>query len=191
VDLPQREQAMSGKTQGIHDKADIARMHRYLQERNQRDAMMFMCGIYLGLRIGDLLKLTAGDVSGTHIRLREAKTRKGRQILIAPALKKGLADYCSKLADEDHLFPSRQGYRRPITRARAYEVLRQAARACGLEHVGTHSMRKSFGRAVWEQTGSLSMLRELFGHRDEATTAAYIGLQQDEHDAAIRRLRLF
>jgi integrase len=55
--------------------------------------------------------------------------------------------------------------------------------------VGTHSLRKTFGRAIYEQTGSLTQLRELLGHRDESDTSRYIGLQQDDFDAAIGKLR--
>jgi integrase len=164
-------------------------MWSYLVARCMRDAIMFLCGIYLGIRISDILKLCAGDVAGTHLRLKETKTRKTRAILIAPPLRQALAEYCKDLHADDLLFPSRQGYRRPIGRARAYEILRQAARACGLEHIGTHSLRKTFGRAVYQQTHSLTQLREIFGHRDESDTARYIGLQQDDFDAAIGKLR--
>jgi len=174
----------------IRDPADIQRMKDFLEEWNEMYMILFLVCIYLGVRISDGLQLRAGDVRGTHLRLKESKTRKTRQILIAPPLKSALKKYCENLADDALLFPSRQGYRKPIGRARAYEIIRTAAKACGLKNIGTHSMRKTFGRAVYEQTGSLTMLRDIFDHREESTTARYIGLTQDDHDKAIGKLSL-
>ena len=51
---------------------DIA---RYLKDKNKRDYVMFVTGIYSGLRISDILKLRVRDVRGKdHISIREKKT---------------------------------------------------------------------------------------------------------------------
>jgi integrase len=157
-----------------------------------RNYALLEFGIYLGMRIDDLLQLQVQDVRGqTHVRPRERKTGKRRTMLIAPPLRRLIAEYTANMQPDDYLFPSRNGGgRRPIGRARAYEILRGAGAACGVPHLGTHSLRKTFGYHMHREHKDIELLREIFRHRDTATTARYIGLSQDVQDAAVRKLNL-
>ena len=165
-------------------------MERFLRERSQRNVLMFLLGIYTGLRIGDILKLRVRNVDRTHIDLREGKTRKHRRIKIAAPLKRELKAYIADLPPEAYLFPSRQGGNRPISRKRAYAILREAARANGIDHFGCHSMRKTFGDFVYAKTKDVRLLMELFNHARADITLRYIGATQVELDDAISGLIL-
>ena len=52
----------------------------YLGETSERNRMMFLFGIYVGIRISDILKLKVRDVRDkTHIYIREKKTKKEKR----------------------------------------------------------------------------------------------------------------
>ena len=48
----------------IRDPDDIQAMKDYLKEWNERNYMLFVFGINLGLRISDIIKLKVKDVQG-------------------------------------------------------------------------------------------------------------------------------
>jgi site-specific recombinase XerD len=81
-----------------------------------------------------------------------------------------------------YVFESRKrdayGHSRPITRQQAWFVIKTAAKRAGLSHlerIGTHSLRKSAARRFLEACGNdLSKTAAFLGHRNPATTSAYI-----------------
>lgn len=176
----------------IRDLEKLDEIGSYLRARSVRDFILLQCGIYLGLRVSDLLKLQVRDIRNqSHVRVKEKKTGKRRQTLIAPPLRRLLNEYTAEMQPDHYLFQSRNGAgRRPIGRARAYEIIRGAGEACGVEHLGTHTLRKTFGYHMHREHKDLALLREIFNHRDVAITARYIGLSQDVQDAAVRKLNL-
>ena len=48
------------------------------------------------------------------------------------------------MKEDDYLFKSKRT-NKPISRIQAYRILKEAAAACGLEEIGTHTLRKTFG----------------------------------------------
>ena len=61
--------------QPIRDMDTILDIARYLRKKSERDYVMFVTGIYSGLRISDILKLRVRDVrEKDHIYMREKKT---------------------------------------------------------------------------------------------------------------------
>lgn len=55
----------------------------YLKARNERDYVLFMFGIYTGLRISDILKLRVRDVrEKDYVYIRENKTGKEKRFPI-------------------------------------------------------------------------------------------------------------
>ena len=54
-----------------------------------------------------------------------------------------------------------------------------------IEHFSTHSMRKTFGRKVYESSGeqaniALMKLSELFNHSNVSITKIYLGIREKE-----------
>jgi integrase len=177
--------------QPIKDVELIRQIADDLKERSFRDYLMFLFGIYTGLRISDILKLRVKDVKDKdYITLYEQKTGKEKRFLIHPDIKPEIKKFTENLKDYEYLFASRQGSNRPISRARAYDILKEVAKCYNIDSLGTHSMRKTFGFFLYEQTKDIVIVKELFNHADIGTTLRYIGVIQDTKDQAVKKLRI-
>ena len=85
----------------IRDKTTVQDIADYLKERDEKYFIMFLIGIYSGLRISDILKLKIRDVRGKdEIKIREKKTGKEKIFPVNAELKKPLAAYCEKHKDD-------------------------------------------------------------------------------------------
>ncbi|WP_442638210.1 site-specific integrase [Rossellomorea marisflavi] len=173
------------KVQPIKEKEVLEDIRSYFESRSERDYFLFVLGINIGVRIGDLLKLQVKDVRDkVYLSIREEKTGKTKQFRINPMLRGIIEDYTYDKEPRDYLFPSRKT-KEPISRVQAYRIMRDAGEALGLEQVGTHSLRKSFGFHLYQKTKDIALLQEIFNHSSERVTKIYIGIAQDEIDKVI------
>ncbi|PKE07322.1 site-specific integrase [Macrococcoides caseolyticum] len=163
----------------------IKAIERHLKEKNERNYILFLIGIYCGLRISDILQLRVSSVQGNTIRLREQKTGKQRKIVIHKNLKGPLNDFIKGKPPEEFIIKSRQGFNKPISRDMAYKILRDLTDYFELESIGTHSMRKTFGYHYYKGTKDVATLQKIFNHSSEAITLKYIGITQDSIDEAM------
>mgnify|MGYP003805413097 CR=1 FL=1 len=178
--------AIMEKVEPIRDKDKIELMKSDLLKQGYRNYMMFILGINTGLRIGDLLKLKVNDVKErTHIVLREQKSGKAKRFMINDRLKQEIDKYIQGMADDDYLFQSQKGDNRPISRVQAYRILNGAAERIGLESIGTHTLRKTFGYWHYQQYKDVALLQDLFNHSAPSITLRYIGINQDAMDKTI------
>ncbi|MEH7116896.1 site-specific integrase [Neobacillus vireti] len=169
--------------QPIRDLEKIEEMKRRL---SPRDSFMFTLGINVGCRISDLLQLRVKDIRGrSHLIIEESKTGKTKRFLINSKLKQLVYEYTERMNDEDWLFPSRKGDK-PITRIQAYRVLNKTAKEIGLDEIGTHTLRKTFGYWFYKNTHDVAMLQEIFNHSAPSITLRYIGINQDCMDEALK-----
>jgi integrase len=61
----------------------------------------------------------------------------------------------------------------------------------GLENIGTHSLRKTFGYHVYQKTGgNLGLVQKLLNHSSGADTLRYIGIDREEMDNTYLELNL-
>ena len=88
------------------------------------------------------------------------------------------------MQDEDYLFPSRKGDK-PITRVQAYRILNAVADKLGLEEIGTHTLRKTFGYHHYQQYKDVAVLQDIFNHSSPSITLRYIGITNDIVDSTI------
>lgn len=166
----------------IRDINKVMDIADYLKETSERDYIMFLFGIYVGLRISDILKFRVRDVRNkSHVYIREQKTGKEKAFPINNELRPKLNRYIKDKQDYEYLFASRQGGE-PISRQRAYQILSDAGRKFGLEAIGTHTLRKTFGYHFYKQTRDIATLSEILNHADVAITFRYIGITQDMKD---------
>ncbi|WP_141434398.1 site-specific integrase [Bacillus sp. 03113] len=176
--------------QPIRDPEIIKSIKTYLKEQNERNYMLFVTGINSGLRISDILPLKVKDAKKSHFSLRETKTGKQKRIQITPSLRRELKRYIEGKEDDDYLFKSREGRNKPIGRNMAYRILRKAAKEFGLDEIGTHTLRKSFGYHFYQQTKDVAMLQEIFNHSSPQITLRYIGVNQDSMDKAMIKFKI-
>jgi integrase len=175
--------------QPITDIEVVRDISNYLQIRSDRNYVMFLIGIYTGLRISDIRKLRVRDLKGkTHLEIISQKTDKKMRIAINDKLKKVLDIYLIGKDDYEYILKSRQGDNRPITNNQAYVILSDAAHALGLDNIGTHSMRKTFGYHLYQKTKDIVLVKELLSHSDIEITKRYIGLVQRSKDVAVNDL---
>ncbi|MCP3742783.1 tyrosine-type recombinase/integrase [Rossellomorea sp. BNER] len=170
----------------IRDKELIQEIKDNLKKRNKRNYILFLLGINTGIAIADLLKLRVRDVEGWHIIYKRQKTlyknRPTQRIKMQSPIKKEIRAYIKGKPRDEYLFKSRIGKNKPITRAMAYLILRQAAEEVGLEAIGTHSMRKTWGYFYYKEHNDVADLQEQMGHADPSYTLRYIGIAQEEKD---------
>lgn len=169
----------------IKEKSVLEDIRTYFESRSNRDYFLFVIGINIGVRVGDLLRLQVQDVQEkVYLSIREEKTGKTKRFRINPMLRAIINEYIDGKEPHEYLFPSKKT-KEPISRVQAYRIMRDAGEALGIEQVGTHTLRKSFGFHLYQKTKDIAMLQEIFNHSSERVTKIYIGIAQDEIDKVI------
>lgn len=173
----------------IREKEKIEIVKRILKENGSRDYLLFLIGINSGLRISDLLKLKVADVKNKeYIELIEQKTNKYKRFPITKSFKHELEEFISCKDGEEWLFKSKRG-KRPITRIQAYRIISKACLKAGITaHIGTHTLRKTFGYHFYRENKDVALLQCIFNHSTPSVTLRYIGINQEIIDS---RLRMF
>lgn len=174
----------------IRDPEKVRELEQVLErahnQRGQRMYLMLMVGIYLGLRISDMLKLRVDDLRGKNVlMLKEQKTSKNAQLSIPDKLKRVCRDRLAGLPGDSFIFESRQrdrfGISKAISRMTAYNDMQAMADIAKLDYpMGCHSLRKTFGYHYYKQTGDIAFLMIWFNHSSMEVTKRYIGIDLDE-----------
>ncbi|MFD0697818.1 site-specific integrase [Paenibacillus sp. GCM10027628] len=165
--------------QPIREQEKIMEIQEVLRNQSERDWLLFTIGINSGLHLSDLLTLRVKDIRGKNkVNIKEGKTGKEKTFSINNQLNEWVEEYTKYMDDEDFLFPS-QRTGRPIKRIRVYRILNEAAKQVGLNDIGTHTLRKTFGYHYYQKTKNISVLRDLFNHSAPSVTLRYIGVAAD------------
>lgn len=176
----------------IRDPEKVEAMANYFKNSNERDYIMFLIGIYTGRRISDLVRIKVSDVKNrSTINIREMKTKKQCVIEINPILKKELKEYCKDKDPSEYLIKARKSNNTPMNRSTAYRILNKAAKEFGLENIGNHTLRKTFGYHFYKTFKDVATLMEIFNHSDPSVTLRYIGVNQETANQAIKRLKIY
>ncbi|MGL4569649.1 MAG: site-specific integrase [Clostridium sp.] len=176
----------------IRDGTKVQEVGNYLRKYSERNYIMFIVGIYSGLRISDILSLRVRDIkSKDYISIREKKTNKQKIFPMTPILKRELKKYCSDKDLDEYLVKSRVGYNRSIGRKQAYRILREAGEVFGLYNLGTHTLRKTFGYHFYKQYKDVVTLQKIFNHSDPSITLHYIGVEQSHINRMIKGFKIY
>lgn len=174
----------------IRDKELILDFSDYLKEKSTRDYVLFNFGIYSGLRISDILPLKVRDVKNADfIEIHEKKTGKVKTQIINDDLKDIIKKYVVGKRDYEYLFPREKGKPVPITRQRVWQILNEAASEFEYkERIGCHTLRKTFGYWIYQETKDAVILQEIFNQSNINVTKRYIGVNRDTKDRYINGL---
>ena len=146
--------------------------------RKPNFGLLIICGINLGLRIDDLLKLTYEDLKKERLVIREGKTKKLRSLLVNQHIHSVVETYFNNSAG--FAFTSQKGS------VYSNQHVNRLLKIYFDGKVSSHSLRKSFGRRVWDNDNqserSLLYLSELYNHSSISTTRLYLGIRQEELD---------
>ncbi|MBS4191759.1 tyrosine-type recombinase/integrase [Bacillus sp. FJAT-49705] len=176
--------------QPIRDAELIQEIKEFLKNWNERNYILFLLGINTGLRIKDILKLRVSDVEGWSIFLKEGKTGKLTEIHMPNELKRALRSYIKGKDKNEYLFKSREGKNKPITVSMAYVIMKNIEEEFGLERIGCHSLRKTYGYHHYKQFNDVVALMEHFNHSDPKITLIYIGMKQDEKNKYQKKFKI-
>lgn len=173
-----------------------------------RDRLLFLFGLYTGFRVHELLAIRCSDVwkngrPATEITLarrqlkggdgRRAKLVRSRTVPLHPALQAALQTFMKESFPEENapadafLFKSRKGANAPITVGHSWRIIKSSARQLGIDQrVATHSMRKTFARSIYEQSGhDLILTQRALNHSAITTTSQYLESTQADVAAAV------
>lgn len=161
-----------------------------------RNKMLFLIGINVGLRASDLCNLkfeffmkddkTFKNTDNEPLKLKPKKTKKLNKFVpvhINQIVKDAITNYINEYPIEkmdDYLFKSKKGDG-AITERSLWRIIVDLADECGIEkNVGSHSLRKTFGHRAFnnaeDKNKVLIELQSIFNHNSPQTTMAYIGL---------------
>lgn len=171
---------MTGSTYLDFDKTLAKGMRLIRTEENRTFGLLIITGINLGLRISDLLTLTYDQLRGESIIIKEGKTGKERKLKVNHHIHTAMKLFANENGSF-HAFRSQKG-----TVYSIQQVNRLIKKYLKGSDVSSHSLRKTFGRQVWnnnQQTEkALLYLSELFNHTSVAITRKYLGIRQEELD---------
>ncbi len=180
---------LPSEVEAIKNVRDISKVKQFLLgKESKRDYLLFVLGINVGLRIGDLLSLKIADVvdEAGNIRravgIKEQKTRKYREFELNKSAREAIRLYLEEAADFDsntHLFTSRKGSGAITTRS-AHKIIKTTLRELGIKgNYGTHSLRKTFGYHRYNNGVKLETLQKVFNHSSSTVTLRYIGITRE------------
>ena len=115
----------------------------------------------------------------------EKKTNKYKRFPINLHLQKEINDFVKDRKFEEPLFLTQKNKR--LDRIQAYKILNKAAKMAKINiHMGTHSLRKTFGYHHFKKFDNLPLLQKILNHSSSAVTLRYIGLEQDVIDESYK-----
>ena len=159
------------------------------RDGNRKFALLISIGIFTGLRISDILVLRWKDVVAQEfVEVVEKKTKKFRRVRINQHLKDTISRIYSNENDLENLI----FLNRFQTSAISVQYVNRELKNLAIEYkiskepakIKSHSLRKSFGRRVFENNDnserSLILLSEMFNHTSIKTTKIYLGIREKE-----------
>ena len=162
-------------------------LQKLRSDENYRDELYFVVAFSTALRVSDLLNLRWCDILDKQkITVTEQKTGKARSITLNETVKnriKEIYDLMGKPYPPFFLF--KNSVSANITKQAINKRLKALKDKYDLkiDNFSTHSLRKTFGRFVYEKNNKseegLLLLCKIFNHSNPRITMAYIGLTDD------------
>lgn len=164
-------------------------IRKLFKDRNYRMSLLVGCGCFFGLRISDILTLTWSMLlNDDKFTINEKKTNKRRTVKINSDFQQHIKQCHDALRiknDNEKCFLSQK---KVVYSTQRINILFKEIKKkynLKIEHFSTHSMRKTFGRKVYESSGenanmALMKLSELFNHSNVGITKIYLGIREQE-----------
>jgi len=192
--------------------AELLALENYLlSARRTRNAMLLKVGTNVGFRITELLTWKIGqvltpvgevarEVTVTRALLKGGSGKKkrsvrSRRVVLNEKARGAIRDYIASLGivprPGDFLFRSREGGNRPLHRSQAHRILVKACQECGVDtkRISTHSLRKTFVRAVYDASGrDIIRTMRVVQHSSPVITARYLENTESELDDLVLSL---
>ena len=167
----------------------LSLIRKLYRDKNYRMSLLIGCGCFFGLRISDILSLTWEMLlNDDRFVLNEKKTGKRRIVKINADFQKHILQCHDALKISNNGEKCFISQKKMVYSTQRINVLfKEIKKQYGLkiEHFSTHTMRKTFGRKVFESAGenanmALMKLSELFNHSNVSVTKIYLGIREQE-----------
>lgn len=160
---------------------------------NSRARALFGLCFHTGCRISEALALTTKDVQGGYITLRKLVTKGKRRTRIIPIndpLQGLLEAYLREYKPKSFLFPGHHNAKtkKPLTRAAADLILKDACQRIGLSGVSTHSFRRTALTMMHNAGVPLRVVQEISGHSSLETLQRYLEVTDEQIVQAVHTL---
>ena len=151
------------------------------EDKTKVFGLYIIVSICTGLRIGDIRLLEWEQLRSESFTINEGKTGKARTINISDNIKNAVSKFDKQtgyafISQKGFIF-SKQQLNRKLKQVFSKEIKK------GL-NISTHSLRKSFGRRVWENNNesesALILLSDIFNHTGIGVTRVYLGIRKEE-----------
>lgn len=148
-------------------------------KKTQIIGFYIIAAINTGLRVSDLLSLEHNDLLNGYKKFREQKTNKAKKVVFNDTILNAYKPLSKK--SNGHIFISQKGH---VFVTQSINRRLKSIFPSKNKNISSHSLRKSFGRRVWENNNesesSLIKLSEIFNHSSIKITRTYLGITQDE-----------
>lgn len=176
----------------------IAREHDKKRKKGEVSwELLLIVGFNTSLRISDIRRFRVSDLRGRdYAEIKAQKTGKEARILINPSARRVINRLLAGRPGDEYILQSKQRDAathkpRAITRQRAYQIINEIAREAGIkDHIGCHTLRKTFGYHYYKMTGDVVSLQRILCHSSRRETLIYIGVIQEEIDESLMKFNL-
>ena len=163
---------------------EIRRVFRIIETTRHanRNRLAFALSIFAGLRVGEIAKLTVGDVATPNgdvrreIKLSAHQTKgpKGRTVILSERVRKEIGSFLKNSSRRAHAAPliSSQRNNRPFTNVTLSMLFKEIYETAGIR-TSSHSGRRTFATRLNEKGVGMKTIQKLMGHRNIGTTALY------------------
>ena len=176
--------------------AEIEQVLNYISQKcyAMRNRVMFLTGLWSGMRVGEIASLRVGDVrnaDGTvrsEIRLtaEQTKGRQPRTVFLPQKLREEMQVYFTlrgHVPGTNPLFIT--GGRKSFSANLMAQHFHYLFKRAGIAGASSHSMRRSFITNLANKGISVRVLAEISGHRSIAVTQKYIDVNDDMKRSAV------
>ena len=153
---------------------------------NDKIAAALLLEANLGIRIGDILRLTPQsfiqDGDRYRLNITEEKTKKKRTFTVPDEVYQFIADYCEKyhIQTGERIFP--------YTERNIQKYLNKVVDYLGYKNISTHSFRKFFGLDIYKSNNfNIVLVQNLFQHSSPIVTQRYLSISTEEMENALKR----
>jgi integrase len=175
------------EVEAVKTKDDIYMVSRLLEKHGSTDYRdIWELGINAALRISDLLSLKYTNVEGVEVlKLVEGKTKKVRSIKLNSKALDIIQRRRNDNPSDTWLFQAKgnraKSSQKPVDRSTVARKFKEIGEIIGVQ-LGTHSMRKTRGYAMWSDGVPIEVICKVLNHSTPAVTMRYIGIEkQDVH----------
>ena len=167
----------------------------YKERTRLRDTAIITTLIYTGIRVSELCNLNIDDINRDTMTI--LVTRKGgrqEEVLINNEVRKALDDYIDferesyDDANRALFLSSRRASSTRLTSRSVELIVRDFGLSIG-EHVTPHTLRRTFGSKLYNQTGDPYITATALGHKNIQTTVDFYASMDEQRKEMIRNVK--